>query len=78
MALYKHGAYFTETQHANFDSTHLPGSRVPDSGIYRCEGCGDEISHTKDQILPTQNHRQHSQAQGAIRWRLIAAAVTQA
>lgn len=78
MALYKNLAYFEHSAHGNFDTLHKPGASVPDSGIYRCEGCGDEISHTKNQILPPQNHHQHSQAQGTIRWRLIAVAVTKA
>jgi hypothetical protein len=76
MALFKYSQFFTQTQHANFDKLHPPGASVPDSGIYRCEGCGKEISHTENNILPPQNHHQHTYSQGDIRWRLTAAAQT--
>lgn len=76
MALYNHAGYLRQSQHGNFDSTHQPGSRVPDSGVYRCEGCGREISHNENTVLPPQNHHQHTSAQGSIRWRLIVAAET--
>ena len=77
MALFKYNHFFTQTSHTNFDALHGPGTKVPDSGIYRCEGCGHEIAHTEYNILPPQNHHQHSQQQGAIRWRLVAASQTQ-
>jgi len=76
MALFKYNQFFTQSQHGNFDSINPPGTKVPDSGIYRCEGCGREISHNKDDTLPPQNHHQHTSSQGTIRWRLIAAAQT--
>jgi len=76
MALFKYQQYLAQSQHGNFDTLHSPGASVPDSGIYRCEGYGKEISHTKNSTLPPQSHHQHTAAQGSIRWRLIAAAVT--
>lgn len=50
-----------------------PGETPDFAGIYRCEGCGDEIASNKSVRLPTQNHRQHSPNQGDIRWRLLVA-----
>ncbi|SRR6266567_962852 len=49
-----------------------PGQTPPNSGIYRCMGCGREIVAEKDRSFPPQNHHQHkSPAQGHVRWRLI-------
>jgi hypothetical protein len=53
-----------------------PGDRAPKSGIYRCDGCGKEISHNEGVSLPAQNHGQHSPSQGDIRWKLIVRANT--
>jgi hypothetical protein len=74
MALYQEPHYFTQSSHQNFSKLHPPGTVVPDSGIYRCEACGDEIAANKDQPLPPQNHHQHSPQHGKIQWRLIACA----
>ena len=75
MALYKHGQYLQQSQGDAFDYVHNPGVATPHSGIYRCEGCGDEIASNKGQPLPPQNHHQHNEQQGKIRWRLIVASV---
>ena len=71
MALYKNATYIKESDSSAFDAIHNPGSNTPNHGIYRCEGCGHEIVSEKDKPFPPQNHHQHTQAQGAIRWRLI-------
>jgi hypothetical protein len=76
MALYKHSQYLGTSDHGTFDTTHTPGTSTPYSGIYRCEGCGDEIASNAGNPLPPQNHHQHSTNQGAIRWRLIVYAQT--
>lgn len=47
-----------------------PGDTVPVSGIYICLGCNREITSNQDDLFPPQNHHQHTQAQGKIRWRL--------
>ena len=75
MALYQDPKYFTQSSHQNFSKLHAPGTVVHDSGIYRCEACGDEIAANKGQPLPPQNHHQHLLQQGKIQWRLIACAV---
>lgn len=71
MALYKYSQYLQQSQHEAFDGSLTPGTRLNNSGIYRCEGCGDEIAANKGDPLPPQNHHQHAPSQGAIRWRLI-------
>lgn len=76
MAWYKYPNFISHNAHGNFDALHQPGSKPYDSGIYRCEGCGLEISHNESNSLPPQNHHQHSQIQGSIRWRMIVCAET--
>lgn len=71
MAMYKEGKYLTESQDAVFDTDHTPGTAAPRSGIYRCMGCGKEVASNQNEPLPSQNHDQHDQSKGAIRWRLI-------
>jgi hypothetical protein len=75
MAVYKYKEYLDQNNHEEFDKTHQPGDRAYNSGIYRCEGCGDEIAANKENPLPPQNHHQHSTSQGKIRWKLIVFAV---
>jgi len=70
MALFKYDEFVKKTTHAAFDTVTGPGQPVPHSGIYRCEGCGQEIAANQGNPMPPQNHHQHSTTQGAIRWRL--------
>lgn len=76
MALYKHQQYLARSEHSVFDGIYTPGSATPHSGIYKCEGCGDEIASNGGNPLPPQNHHQHNPNQGSIRWRLIVFAQT--
>lgn len=46
-------------------------STVPVSGIYRCRGCGDEITSNKGDPFPPQNKHQHTSKDGDISWELI-------
>jgi len=71
MAVYKYTKYLEQSDHQAFDQIHSPGTSTPYSGIYRCEGCGENEVSTYSHPLPPQNHHQHTAAQGAIRWRLI-------
>ncbi len=71
MAQYKYPHFLNQLDHAAYDVSHAPGLICPDSGIYRCEGCGDEIASNKGNPFPPQNHHQHAPNQGAIRWKLI-------
>lgn len=72
MVWYKYPQVLTQIMHANFDKIYSPGEQSPDGGIYRCEGCGREIGIAQQHTLPPQNHHQHTSAQGAIRWRMVA------
>jgi hypothetical protein len=76
MAYYKDTTHLVQYDGEMFKQTHKPGERVIFSGIYRCEGCGKEISHNSGVSLPPQNHHQHGTGHGDIRWRLIVWAVT--
>ena len=71
MAWYKYQNFLTLSKNDEFDKIFEPGSTAGWSGIYRCQGCGKEVVHTTDHPLPPQNHHQHTQAQGKIRWQLI-------
>jgi hypothetical protein len=71
MAFYKYSAYLSQNNLGAFDEIHEPGALTPHSGIYRCEGCGHEITSIQNNPLPPQNHHQHTMSQGRIRWRLI-------
>jgi hypothetical protein len=70
VALYKYSHFIQHIDNAAFDQINQPGIAAPWAGIYRCEGCGHEIAIAHNHILPAQNHPQHTQQQGAIRWRL--------
>ena len=71
MAWYKHSQYLTQSNEGAFDAEHSPGAPTPHSGIYRCLGCGHEVTSVRAHTLPPQNHHQHTTAQGHVRWRLI-------
>ena len=76
MALYKYDSVVTKSDSDAFDKIYSPGDASGHSGIYRCEGCGREISHNAGASLPPQNHHQHTTAQGTIRWRMVVYAQT--
>lgn len=78
MALYKYARYIATSNHNVFDQVYSPGANTPFSGIYRCEGCGDEVASNQGNPLPPQNHHQHSPSQARIQWRLVVFAQTQA
>jgi hypothetical protein len=71
MAQYKYAYYLNQSDNQAYDALYSPGTICPDSGIYRCEACGDEIASNKGNPFPPQNHHQHALGAGAIRWRLI-------
>lgn len=54
----------------DWNDLHQIGSIVPASGIYRCEGCGDEITSNKGDPFPPQNKHQHTNGK-KVEWRLI-------
>jgi hypothetical protein len=69
---YKYSNFMTQNTNTAFDVIHEPGAQAPYSGIYRCVGCGHEITDVAGRTLPPQNHHQHTYAQGRIRWQLAA------
>lgn len=71
MAWIKYDHVVKKLHSAAFDETHEPGVEAPYAGIYECAGCGREIAIAGGHRLPPQNHHQHSQSEGPIRWRLI-------
>jgi len=72
MALYQDGSLVQKIDpHEAFAKVWKPGQTPDYAGIYRCQGCGDEIASNKGVQLPTQNHRQHNPGQGDIRWKLL-------
>jgi hypothetical protein len=71
MAGYKHAQYLKQSTSTAYDSLHSPGSTCSNSGIYRCENCGDEIASNKNNPFPPQNHHQHAANAGPILWKLI-------
>lgn len=52
-------------------TTYAIGDQVPVSGIYRCTGCGDEITSNKGQPFPPQNSHQHNSVT-SVAWKLVA------
>jgi len=70
MALYKYDQHVTRGSGDAFDTEHKPGELTPHSGIYRCVICGREDVSEKGKPFPSQNHKQHTPGQGAIRWKL--------
>jgi hypothetical protein len=71
MAQYKYSSYLSQADHSEYDTLYKPGANCPNSGIYRCEGCGDEIASNKGNPFPPQNHHQHPSGSGSIQWKLI-------
>jgi hypothetical protein len=70
MAIYKYAHWMKQSDSDVFDKTYSPGIGVPLSGIYRCEGCAKEIAANHGDPFPPQNHHQHAQSVGGIKWRL--------
>jgi len=68
---YKYDQFLTTSGDKKFDEIYQPGTPTPYSGIYRCEGCGKEVTSVHAHPLPPQNHHQHTPEQGRIRWRLV-------
>ena len=71
MAQYKYEEFLNKGDSDVYDQTYTPGQTCPNSGIYRCVVCADEIASNKGNPFPPQNHHQHAAGKGAIRWQLI-------
>jgi hypothetical protein len=71
MAWYKYDQYLKKSTGDAYDKDNSPGVAAPHAGIYRCMGCGRELGIAEGHTLPPQNHHQHTQGEGTIRWRLV-------
>lgn len=72
MAWYTNGSSLTLSD-GNGDwwkTIYGPSDNVPVSGIYRCVGCGKEVTCNDPDRFPPQNHHQHPSQQGTVRWKL--------
>ena len=54
-----------------FDTEYQPGETCKYEGLYKCTGCGKEVTIAGGKKIPPQNHHQHTPAQGNIRWQLF-------
>lgn len=70
MAQYKYGKYLKKGDSEVYDREYKPGEINPNSGIYRCINCDDEIASNKNDPFPPQNHHQHT-SNKPIRWQLL-------
>lgn len=52
MAIYKYGHYLTQNNSVEFDVVTHPANKTPYSGIYRCEGCGQNIASVEGHTMP--------------------------
>ena len=71
MAQYKYAQHLSTSSSSAFDTRYAPGTKAENPGIYRCAGCGDEIGIARGHPLPSQNHHQHTAAQGKLEWQLL-------
>lgn len=74
MAIYKYDRLFIRSSDAVYDTDQQPGSPAPYAGIYRCLGCGREVTAHRSEPLPPPSHHMHPVNQGAVRWRLVVCA----
>jgi hypothetical protein len=71
MATYQSSTFVVKVTNDAFDATYSPGGKTPFSGIYRCAGCGREVTSVQEHPLPPQNHHQHASTLIPIKWQLI-------
>lgn len=74
VAYYKDNDHVRETgngDHKRWSTAYKPGEISSDSGIYRCQGCGTEITHIKGQSLPPRSDHTHTKDHGKMRWLLL-------
>ncbi|MNJ55156.1 hypothetical protein D3C77_506300 [compost metagenome] len=76
MALYAPDTkkYVNQTNQPNnkhWTHVYKIGAIVPESGIYRCVTCGDEITSNKGDPFPPQNKKQHPCTDENVKWELI-------
>jgi hypothetical protein len=73
MPVYKFERFLKQSNDVLFDKPQLAGAPTPRSGIYRCDGCGLEITAIHTTPLPAEGHHEHTPQQKLIRWKLVVA-----
>ena len=71
MAIYKEVSYISQLANPIFDEEHAPGAPAPREGIYRCVGCGREVTAAEDMPLPAPEHHAHGATESGLMWKLI-------
>jgi len=71
MAQYKYREHLIHASSAAFDTRHAPGTVASNPGIYRCPGCGEEVTVLRGQRLPPADHHQHDPKLGKVEWQLL-------
>jgi len=73
MAQYKFERYLKYSGDSIYYKPLPAGTPAPRSGIYRCDGCGLEVTALTAQPLPDKDHHPHAASQKLVRWKLIVA-----
>jgi hypothetical protein len=73
MATCKDFGVLEESDDKMFDALVAPDTNAPHSGIYRCKGCGAEVTGIAGLHLPPHTHHLHESEQGKIQWQLVVA-----
>ena len=71
MAQYKYPQHLSQSTSAAFDTRYAPGTKTENAGIYRCTGCGEEVTIPKGQKLPPLTHHEHERGEGKLEWQLV-------
>lgn len=71
MAYYKDINLLRRETGVEYDLVHSPGDRVPYTGVYRCQGCGNSRAAFKEERFPPKNHHDHNALQSKMRWQLV-------
>ena len=54
-----------------FDTEYKTGETCEYEGIYKCTGCGKEVTIAGGKTIPPQTHHQHTPSFGYILWQLF-------
>jgi len=72
MALYKHAQHLQKSDALAFDAVLTPGMHANHPGVYRCNGCGDEVPIARGQPMPAHLHAFNHEE---VAWQLLVYAV---
>ncbi|MFF7710224.1 hypothetical protein [Pseudomonas sp. NPDC007930] len=54
-----------------WEALYAPGDAAPAHGVYRCEGCGEEVTCARSAPLPAREQHAHY-GPWRVQWRLVA------